>query len=134
MDPRYSLSLYVNVETNCHVWNELTQQPGKQLGYAHMVGNIPRLTLPSTNTTLAGEVLYVPLEFWFNRNAGLNRIGPESKKLVCDSNLQITSDEIKLRESPQMYEYLKMVKTSYDKDNPQRIQTFNDYTVSEWGT
>ena len=37
-----------------------------------MVGNIPRLTLPTSGaTTLAGEVLYVPLEFWFNRNAGL---------------------------------------------------------------
>lgn len=35
-----------------------------------MVGNTPKLTLPSTGT-VAGEVLYVPLEFWFNRNAGL---------------------------------------------------------------
>jgi len=55
-----------------HVWNELSQSAGKQIGYANMVGNIPRLTLPTDGAaTVAGEILYIPLEFWFNRNAGL---------------------------------------------------------------
>ena len=27
-----------------HIWNELTQEPGKQAGYAKMVGNVPELT------------------------------------------------------------------------------------------
>jgi hypothetical protein len=54
----------------------LTQSAGHQLGYANMVGNIPTLTTPVVNTgssavTVAGEVLYIPLEFWFNRNPGL---------------------------------------------------------------
>jgi len=67
-----------------HVWNELTQTAGHQLGYANMVGNVPSLTTPVFNQTTsavnvsgaghsstAGPILYVPLEFWFARNPGL---------------------------------------------------------------
>jgi hypothetical protein len=53
-----------------HIWNELTQTAGHQLGYANMVGNTPKLTQMLKNTsgsavTLPGEILYVPFEFWF---------------------------------------------------------------------
>jgi len=59
-----------------HMWNELTQTAGHQLGYANMVGNIPQLTNPvqtgaGEEATVAGETLYIPLEFWFCRNPGL---------------------------------------------------------------
>ena len=59
-----------------HIWNELTQCAGHQLGYANMVGNIPSLTTPLKNTsgssvTVNGTTLYVPMEFWFARNPGL---------------------------------------------------------------
>lgn len=60
-----------------HIWNELTQSAGHQLGYANMVGNIPQLTTPCENKTgsdtktVFGTVLYIPLVFWFNRNPGL---------------------------------------------------------------
>jgi hypothetical protein len=60
-----------------HIWNELTQSAGHQLGYANMVGNVPSLTTPLINPTtgssqvVSGQILYVPLEFWFNRNPGL---------------------------------------------------------------
>ena len=63
-----------------HIWNELTQTAGHQLGYANMVGNVPNLTQPTivpagTLTgqlpTVAGQVLWIPLEFWWNRNPGL---------------------------------------------------------------
>ncbi len=60
-----------------HIWNELTQTAGHQLGYANMVGNIPGLVNPNENAsnsvdkTVAGEILYIPLEFWFCRNPGL---------------------------------------------------------------
>lgn len=54
-----------------HIWNELTQSTGHQLGYAHMVGNIPSLTGLKTAGTTTGDVLYIPLQFWFNRNPGL---------------------------------------------------------------
>ena len=75
-----------------HIWNELTQEAGKQAGYSKMVGNVPQLV----NTLLQGgegcdsfcgsgapnsseEVvscapeytLYIPLQFWFNRHPGL---------------------------------------------------------------
>lgn len=44
-----------------------------------MLGNVPSLTNPLFNTTNAAvsvpssgtKILYIPLEFWFNRNPGL---------------------------------------------------------------
>ena len=59
-----------------HIWNELTQTAGHQIGYANMVGNTPNLTSIWTNTgssplTVPGQILYIPLEFWWNRNPGL---------------------------------------------------------------
>jgi hypothetical protein len=64
-----------------HIWNELTQTAGHALGYAHMVGNVPRLTNLKRHGILAGdpkqnicegEVLYIPLQFWFCRSIGLS--------------------------------------------------------------
>ena len=76
-----------------HIWNELTCPPGKQAGYAEMVGNVPELTNIISrvgeegcrNQFLGGDphssaemrsctpeyTLYIPLQFWFNRHAGL---------------------------------------------------------------
>ena len=62
-----------------HIWNELTQTAGHQIGYANMVGNTPNLTSIWTNPnapggssiTVPGQILYIPLEFWWNRNPGL---------------------------------------------------------------
>ncbi len=75
-----------------HIWNELTQEAGKQAGYAKMVGNVPQLVntlvqggddceadcgsgIPHTsdevNKCAPEYTLYIPLQFWFNRNAGL---------------------------------------------------------------
>lgn len=59
-----------------HIWNELTQTAGHALGYANMVGQTPDLVDIKENSTtsdvsVAGKVLYVPLQFFFNRNAGL---------------------------------------------------------------
>jgi hypothetical protein len=75
-----------------HIWNELTQEPGKQAGYAKMVGNVPELVNliqqngnTCDNDCYGGEpsassmfsscapmyTLYIPLQFWFCRNPGL---------------------------------------------------------------
>ena len=55
-----------------HIWNELTQEPGKQRGYANMVGNVPALTMKKASTgKTPATTLYVPLQFWFCRNPGL---------------------------------------------------------------
>lgn len=62
-----------------HIWNELTQKREKSEAYAEMVGNVPKLTqIYSTDSgaedgscTVEGYNLYIPLQFWFNRNAGL---------------------------------------------------------------
>jgi hypothetical protein len=75
------------------IWNELTQEAGKQAGYAKMVGNVPQLTnlivqggttcdddcvsnvAPNTSEEVGNctpeYTLYVPLQFWFCRNPGL---------------------------------------------------------------
>jgi hypothetical protein len=58
-----------------HIWNELSQEAGKKVGYANMVGNVPMLTQVTTGVGSAATVpemdLYIPLEFWFCRNPGL---------------------------------------------------------------
>jgi hypothetical protein len=61
-----------------HIWNELTQTAGRQIGYANMVGNTPDLVTPTkveasatVHTHVKGRTIYIPLEFWFNRNPGL---------------------------------------------------------------
>eukprot|EP00798_Chlamydomonas_sp_ICE-L_P029887 gene29887-biopygen11627 len=63
-----------------HIWNELTQTPGHQLGYASMLGNTPELTQIYDNCfgragrgamTVPSKTLWIPLEFWWCRNPGL---------------------------------------------------------------
>lgn len=54
-----------------NIWNELTQAPGKQVGYDNMVGNTIDLTGAGLNMTEA-TTLYVPFQFWFCRNPGLS--------------------------------------------------------------
>jgi hypothetical protein len=46
------------------------------MGYANMVGNTPQLTTmwtaPAGNSiTVPGQILYIPLQFWWNNNPGL---------------------------------------------------------------
>ena len=57
-----------------NIWTELTTTAGKRAGYDNMVGN----NKPSDAAKQTGGVsltnvnrLYVPLQFWFNRNPGL---------------------------------------------------------------
>ena len=45
-----------------HIWNELTQEPGKMVGFHTMI-DAPGASAQTT--------LYVPLQFWFCRNPGL---------------------------------------------------------------
>jgi hypothetical protein len=54
-----------------------------------MVGNTPDLTTPVLNTstaaiTVPGKIIYVPLEFWFNRNPGLKSIELGHKSVVIN--------------------------------------------------
>jgi hypothetical protein len=52
-----------------NVWYELTRNIGHERGYAKMIGDVPELTAIGTSHPEAR--LYVPLQFWFNRNNGL---------------------------------------------------------------
>ena len=58
-----------------NIWTELTIPAGKRDGYDNMVGNTTTASnnnqLGSLNVTAGPYRLYVPLQFWFNRNPGL---------------------------------------------------------------
>jgi hypothetical protein len=53
-----------------NIWYELTHKAGQQRGYSKMIGDVENLTEVSSNPKRAYQ-LYVPLQFWFNRNNGL---------------------------------------------------------------
>ncbi len=52
-----------------NIWNELTQTAEREDGYDVMVGNTTTLTTPAAS--VAAERIWVPLQFWWNRNPGL---------------------------------------------------------------
>ncbi len=51
------------------IWSALTLASGHTAGYNNMIGNVSGLTTASAAIT--GQTLYIPLQFWFNRNPGL---------------------------------------------------------------
>jgi hypothetical protein len=53
-----------------NIWWELSHKVGQERGFARMVGDVPELTTINSANKPAYS-LYVPLEFWFNRNNGL---------------------------------------------------------------
>ena len=53
-----------------NIWYELTHKVGQERGYAKMIGDVPELT-SIDNSDFAGYQMYIPLQFWFNRNNGL---------------------------------------------------------------
>ena len=53
-----------------NIWYELTHKSGQARGFAKMVGDVPELTSINKVDKPAYQ-LYVPLQFWFNRNNGL---------------------------------------------------------------
>lgn len=58
------------------IWYELTHTQEQERGYRAMIGDVDELTtLTSVSSTesdvLPEYTLYVPLQFWFNRNTGL---------------------------------------------------------------
>ena len=53
-----------------NIWYELSHKVGQERGFARMVGDVPELTNIDENDKPQYQ-LYVPLQFWFNRNNGL---------------------------------------------------------------
>jgi hypothetical protein len=53
-----------------NIWYELTHKAGQVSGYSKMIGDVPALTNLSTDPK-SGYLMYIPLQFWFNRNTGL---------------------------------------------------------------
>ena len=52
------------------IWSELTLSAEKQTGYYNMIGNTSDL-YTKDGSIHPGKTLYIPLQFWFCRNAGL---------------------------------------------------------------
>jgi len=52
-----------------NVWYELTRESNHDRGYARMIGDVDSMRLMSYNQP--EYTMYVPLQFWFNRNNGL---------------------------------------------------------------
>ena len=53
-----------------NIWYELTHKTGQERGYAQMIGDTPYLRKVD-NVGKNSSTLYVPFQFWFNRNNGL---------------------------------------------------------------
>ena len=53
-----------------NIWYELTHKAGQVRGYAKMIGDVPELTSVDEAAANAYQ-MYIPLQFWFNRNNGL---------------------------------------------------------------
>ena len=53
-----------------NIWYELTHKSGQVRGYSKMIGDVPELTAV-TNAATSAYQMYIPLQFWFNRNNGL---------------------------------------------------------------
>jgi len=53
-----------------NIWYELTHKTGQVRGYSKMIGDVSEITGVNSNATDAYQ-MYVPLQFWFNRNNGL---------------------------------------------------------------
>lgn len=51
------------------IWYELTHTEEQTRGYDNMIGDVPELT--ELKSYIPQYTLYVPLQFWFNRNTGL---------------------------------------------------------------
>jgi len=53
-----------------NIWYELTHKTGQERGYEQMIGDVSALTNVSSDDMPAHK-LYIPFQFWFNRNNGL---------------------------------------------------------------
>lgn len=51
------------------IWNELSLESGKIAGFNEMIGNTSEMTNPGASKP--AKRLYIPFQFWFNRNPGL---------------------------------------------------------------
>ncbi|GLC54540.1 hypothetical protein PLESTB_000877500 [Pleodorina starrii] len=95
-----------------HIWNELTQTSGHSLGYANMVGNTAELTSITTTDTTAsdlsvkkGDVLYIPLQFWFCKSISMSLPLIALQYHECKVNID-------LREARECYWYAKVKGTN----------------------
>ena len=59
-----------------NIWNDLALPVGQLDGYNVMVGN--NSTLTTQGATVDGQTLYVPMQFYFNRNPGLASISTQA--------------------------------------------------------
>jgi hypothetical protein len=54
-----------------NVWYELTRESNHDRGYAQMIGDVDAVKSIGAPSTTPEYTMYIPLQFWFNRNNGL---------------------------------------------------------------
>jgi len=73
------------------IWYELARQGDHEYAYSRMIGDIPALT--NYDTTIKPEyILYVPLQFWFNKFVGLAI--PLIALQYHDTNIYVTLSKV----------------------------------------
>lgn len=72
------------------IWYELTRKGDHERGYNIMIGDVPELTTYNSDTK-PEYILYVPLQFWFNRNVGLSI--PLIAMQYSEMNIHFTFEE-----------------------------------------
>lgn len=95
-----------------HINNMLTHGDDKRNIYNRMIGNIPELTnpkvftgkYPSSNPALRSRKIYVPLNFWFNKDSGC------ALPLLC---LQYSDTEITIELRPIFHLYKLLIQNKY---------------------
>ena len=111
-----------------------------------MVGNVPQLTTPRKNVsgsaiTVKGQILYVPLEFWFARNPGLKEYWTKKhptwnnfqENLVDASSmfLKICCNITQLLETPNSYKYQSYFENhNWPREYLGYGNNFIDWTIS----
>lgn len=99
------------------IWSQLTVPAGQRNGYNKMIGNTPDLTGDGLTTTPT-KTLYIPLQFWFNRN-------PESKlgfKAACHQNGKTHT---------QLVRALRLLQSTASLENPKQLNIVPSHVRNE---
>lgn len=112
-----------------HISNMLTLESDKKKAYDRLIGNLDILTnpdksgtYPSSNPAIPSRKIYVPLNFWFNRDPS------SSLPLVC---LQYSDTEvvIELRPLSHIYQVNGMAPSATDPSETLDALVYNDITT-----
>jgi hypothetical protein len=101
-----------------NIWYELTHKTGQERGYEQMIGDVPALTGMNADD-MAAHKLYIPFQFWFNRNNGL------ALPLIA---LQYHDVRLKLKLRP----FRELVNYDADDSAPSAVSVSDGYLLVDY--